>query len=96
MSDEFTSDIVAEFKANGGTVVRGDVTFRLAQDYGFCWGVERAVAMAFQARKHFPDKVSRLGGRPSAMGAHRFEDGQGDSVRALPVGAQELLDEQKC
>lgn len=57
MSDEFTSKIVPEFKENGGTVTRGDVTFRLAENYGFCWGVERAVAMAFQARKHFPDQV---------------------------------------
>ena len=57
MSDEFTSKIVGEFKANNGRITRGDTTFRLAQDYGFCWGVERAVAMAFQARKHFPDQV---------------------------------------
>lgn len=57
MSEEFTSAIVPEFKANEGTVTRGDVTFRLAESYGFCWGVERAVAMAFQARKHFPTQV---------------------------------------
>lgn len=57
MVDEFTSNIVTEFKENNGRVTRGDTTFRLAQDYGFCWGVERAVAMAFQARKHFPDQV---------------------------------------
>lgn len=57
MSDEFTSSIVTEFKENKGTVTRGDTTFKLAEYYGFCWGVERAVAMAFQARKHFPDQV---------------------------------------
>lgn len=57
MSDEFTSDIISEFKENKGTITRGDTTFKLAEYYGFCWGVERAVAMAFQARKHFPDQV---------------------------------------
>ena len=57
MSDEFTSKIVTEFKENNGRITRGDTTFRLATDYGFCWGVERAVAMAFQARQHFPDQV---------------------------------------
>ena len=57
MSDEFTSDIISEFKENKGTISRGDTTFKLAEYYGFCWGVERAVAMAFQARKHFPDQV---------------------------------------
>ncbi|CAM9170042.1 unnamed protein product [Ascophyllum nodosum] len=60
MSDEFTSKIVGEFKANNGRITRGDTTFRLAQDYGFCWGVERAVAMAFQARKHFPDQKMHI------------------------------------
>lgn len=59
MSDEFTSDIISEFKENKGTITRGDTTFKLAEYYGFCWGVERAVAMAFQARKHFPDQVHR-------------------------------------
>ncbi|CAN0295009.1 unnamed protein product, partial [Ectocarpus fasciculatus] len=32
----------------------------LAEYYGFCWGVERAVAMAFQARKHFPDQTMHI------------------------------------
>lgn len=59
MSDEFTSKIVKEFKENNGRITRGDTTFRLATDYGFCWGVERAVAMAFQARQHFPEQVCK-------------------------------------
>ncbi len=31
-----------------------DVTVRLAQAYGYCWGVERAVQMAYEARKQYP------------------------------------------
>ena len=34
----------------------GDVTVVLAKSYGFCWGVERAIALAFEARNFFPDK----------------------------------------
>eukprot|EP00904_Undaria_pinnatifida_P010157 jgi/Undpi1/6271/HiC_scaffold_20.g08755.m1 len=60
MSDEFTSKIVKEFKENNGRITRGDTTFRLATDYGFCWGVERAVAMAFQARQHFPEQTMHI------------------------------------
>eukprot|EP00752_Nemacystus_decipiens_P010478 g9335.t2 len=60
MSDEFTSTIVKEFKDNKGVVTRGDTTFKLAEYYGFCWGVERAVAMAFQARKHFPEQTMHI------------------------------------
>lgn len=27
----------------------------LAESYGYCWGVERAVQMAYEARKSYPD-----------------------------------------
>lgn len=43
MVKEFTSTIVAELRANNGVIQRGDVTVKLAEFYGFCWGVERAV-----------------------------------------------------
>jgi len=46
--------LVAEMKANGMTYARDGVTFKLADAYGFCWGVERAVQMAYEARKQFP------------------------------------------
>ena len=48
MLEEFTSPLVAELKSGSNVVKRGDVTVKLAQDFGFCWGVERAVAMSFQ------------------------------------------------
>jgi 4-hydroxy-3-methylbut-2-enyl diphosphate reductase len=34
----------------------GDVTVRLAREFGFCYGVERAVEYAYQARRKFPDR----------------------------------------
>lgn len=60
MASEFTSPLVAELRANNGKIKRGDVTIKLAEFYGFCWGVERAVAMAYQARSHFPDKTIHI------------------------------------
>lgn len=62
------TDAVAEIRQNGFRLTVGDVTFVLAESghselvteilrsYGFCWGVERAVAMAYEARDFFPDK----------------------------------------
>mmetsp|Transcript_35095 Transcript_35095/g.111542 ORF Transcript_35095/g.111542 Transcript_35095/m.111542 type:complete len:597 (-) Transcript_35095:153-1943(-) len=50
------SELVTEMRKNGFRLTVGDVTFVLAQSYGFCWGVERAVAMAYEARNFFPDK----------------------------------------
>jgi 4-hydroxy-3-methylbut-2-en-1-yl diphosphate reductase len=40
----------------------GDVTIRLAKEFGFCYGVERAVDYAYQARKKFPDRTIYLAG----------------------------------
>lgn len=56
MSTEFTSDLVAELRAAAYTIVRGGVTVKLAKAYGFCWGVERAVAMAYETRRQFPNE----------------------------------------
>jgi 4-hydroxy-3-methylbut-2-enyl diphosphate reductase len=60
MIEEFTSPLVAELRANNGQITRGDVTIKLAESYGFCWGVERAIAMAYEARSHFPDKTIHI------------------------------------
>lgn len=54
MVKEFTSDLVKELLDNANTVVRGNLTVKLAKAYGFCWGVERAVAMAYETRTKFP------------------------------------------
>jgi len=50
------SELLTKIRQNGFRLTVGDVTFVLAESYGFCWGVERAVAMAYEARNFFPDK----------------------------------------
>lgn len=54
MDQEYTSDLVKTLKENNNEFTWGDVTVKLAQSYGFCWGVERAVQIAYEARKQFP------------------------------------------
>ncbi|KAJ0252086.1 4-hydroxy-3-methylbut-2-enyl diphosphate reductase [Hirschfeldia incana] len=56
MKSEYTSDILETLKTNGYTYSWGDVTVKLAKAYGFCLGVERAVQIAYEARKQFPDQ----------------------------------------
>lgn len=51
---EYQSDLIQEIRNNNYTLQRGNVTIQLAEAFGFCWGVERAVAMAYETRKHFP------------------------------------------
>jgi 4-hydroxy-3-methylbut-2-enyl diphosphate reductase len=54
MQSEYQSDLIQEIRNNHYVLKRGDVTIRLAEAFGFCWGVERAVAMAYETRQHFP------------------------------------------
>ncbi|HEY9725285.1 MAG TPA: 4-hydroxy-3-methylbut-2-enyl diphosphate reductase [Chroococcales cyanobacterium] len=54
LQSEYQSSLIQEIRANNYQLKRGDVTIRLAEAFGFCWGVERAVAMAYETRQHFP------------------------------------------
>ncbi|WP_144864973.1 4-hydroxy-3-methylbut-2-enyl diphosphate reductase [Hyella patelloides] len=54
LDTEYQSDLIQTIRNNNYTLTRGDVTIRLAEAFGFCWGVERAVAMAYETRQHFP------------------------------------------
>lgn len=47
--------LVKQMKDQGNVWQQGDVKIVLAESYGYCWGVERAVQMAYEARKSYPD-----------------------------------------
>ncbi len=54
LNSEYQSSLIQEIRNNNYRLQRGDVTVLLAEAFGFCWGVERAVAMAYETRQHFP------------------------------------------
>lgn len=54
MQSAYQSGLIQQIRDNNYTLKRGNVTIRLAEAFGFCWGVERAVAMAYETRQHFP------------------------------------------
>jgi 4-hydroxy-3-methylbut-2-enyl diphosphate reductase len=56
MGQFYNSNLIQELRQNNYTLTAGEVTIHLAEAFGFCWGVERAVAMAYEARDHFPDR----------------------------------------
>ncbi|MEA5596602.1 4-hydroxy-3-methylbut-2-enyl diphosphate reductase [Rivularia sp. UHCC 0363] len=56
LHSEYQSSLIQEIRDRDYSLTRGDVTIRLAEAFGFCWGVERAVAMAYETRKHFPSE----------------------------------------
>uniref|UniRef100_A0A7S1XHR3 4-hydroxy-3-methylbut-2-enyl diphosphate reductase n=1 Tax=Erythrolobus australicus TaxID=1077150 RepID=A0A7S1XHR3_9RHOD len=57
MTSEFTSELIKELRREAYTVKRDGVTIKLAKSYGFCWGVERAVAIAYETRQQYPTET---------------------------------------
>ena len=60
VQDELATDydgrLVDLLRTRDYALTAGDVTVRLAKEFGFCYGVERAVEYAYQTRRKFPDK----------------------------------------
>ena len=54
LQSAYQSDLIASLRTNGQELREGRLTVRLAEAFGFCWGVERAVAMAYETRRHYP------------------------------------------
>src|SRR5438128_1204135 len=52
----YRSNLVERIRANGHILSAGDLTIKLAKEFGFCYGVERAIDLAYAARKVFPDQ----------------------------------------
>jgi 4-hydroxy-3-methylbut-2-enyl diphosphate reductase len=52
----YRSDLVERIRANGHILSAGDLTIKLAKEFGFCYGVERAIDLAYAARKAYPDR----------------------------------------
>ncbi|MDP9253610.1 MAG: 4-hydroxy-3-methylbut-2-enyl diphosphate reductase [Verrucomicrobiota bacterium] len=56
VESHYLSEIVDKVRRRGGVISVGDVTVRLAKQFGFCYGVERAIDLAYAARKVFKDR----------------------------------------
>ncbi|HET8945361.1 MAG TPA: 4-hydroxy-3-methylbut-2-enyl diphosphate reductase [Candidatus Polarisedimenticolia bacterium] len=59
---DYHSGLVERLKASGHRLAAGDLTFLLAREFGFCYGVERAVEYAYETRRRFPDRAIWLTG----------------------------------
>lgn len=60
MLAEFKSTLLGEMRESQYEMVRGagnqQVTFKLAKEFGFCWGVERSIEIALSASERFKGK----------------------------------------
>ena len=94
LSTDYHSRLVEVIRARDHVLEVGPLTFRLAREFGFCYGVDRAVDYAYETRMKFPDRPLHLVGeiihnphvnaKLEAMGVnflHRGPDGEFDFTR---------------
>jgi len=94
---DYHSRVVDTIRGAGYALEVGDLTFRLAGEFGFCYGVDRAVEYAYETRTKFPEKRTFLVGeiihnphvnqKLEAMGVqflHRPEGGEFDFSTVTP------------
>jgi 4-hydroxy-3-methylbut-2-enyl diphosphate reductase len=56
LASAYHSRLVDLLRERDYTLVEGDLTFRLAREFGFCYGVDRAVEYAYESRRKFPER----------------------------------------
>jgi 4-hydroxy-3-methylbut-2-enyl diphosphate reductase len=62
LAESYHSDLIDRIKANDFVYSSGRLTIHLAREFGFCYGVDRAVDYAYQTRRRFPDRTVYLTG----------------------------------
>jgi 4-hydroxy-3-methylbut-2-enyl diphosphate reductase len=56
LATDYHSAVVDALRAGGYRLDAGPLSFRLAREFGFCYGVDRAVDYAYESRRKFPDR----------------------------------------
>jgi 4-hydroxy-3-methylbut-2-enyl diphosphate reductase len=97
LAADYHSRVVDAIREAGYALRVGDLTFRLAGEFGFCYGVDRAVEYAYETRTKFPGKRTFLVGeiihnphvnhKLEAMGVrflHRPDGGEFDFSDVMP------------
>ncbi|HLG57085.1 MAG TPA: 4-hydroxy-3-methylbut-2-enyl diphosphate reductase [Vicinamibacterales bacterium] len=92
LAASYHSDLIAEIKAAEYRYQSGRLTIHLAREFGFCYGVDRAVDYAYQTRQRFEDRPVFLTGeiihnphvnRQIRAQGVRFLTDPGESIDAL-------------
>jgi 4-hydroxy-3-methylbut-2-enyl diphosphate reductase len=62
LAQNYASGVVDRLRELGNHARAGEVTLKLAREFGFCYGVDRAVEYAYETRQKFPDRRVFLSG----------------------------------
>lgn len=101
LEHDYTGHLVRFARECGHRLRAGEVTFRLAAEFGFCYGVDRAVEYAYEAHLRFPGRRLFITGeiihnpyvnrRLTEMGV-RFLDGEGSpEERFARLGPEDVV-----
>src|SRR5438128_12564359 len=98
LAENYHSAIIERIKVEDFTHRAGRLTIHLAREFGFCYGVDRAVDYAYQTRERFPDRHVFLTGeiihnphvneKLRAMGIRFLSD---DDVGLDRLGPQDVV-----
>jgi len=101
LDQDYGSAVIGRIKELGYAAKAGELTLRLAREFGFCYGVDRAIEYAYEARRRFPDRRLFLSGEiihnPSVnrnlreMGFTILEDGKDPGTRYSSVAAEDVV-----
>ena len=82
LAESYHSDLIESIKNADFTYASGRLTVHLAREFGFCYGVDRAVDYAYQARRRFPDRTVYLTGE-IIHNPHVNDELRGQGIRFL-------------
>jgi 4-hydroxy-3-methylbut-2-enyl diphosphate reductase len=89
LAESYHSDLVTTIKDRGYRYESGRLTVHLAREFGFCYGVDRAVDYAYQARHRFGDRRVYLTGE-IIHNPHVNEQLRAQGIRFLTDGGESL------
>ncbi len=101
LAQSYHSRVVDRLKELGYIARAGDVRVKLAREFGFCYGVDRAVEYAYEARERFPDRRiflsgeiihnPEVNGRIEALGIRILPDHRSPEERYREVEAKDVV-----
>ena len=56
LNSDYHSDLVESIRSNNNLLIEEGLEIRLAQEFGFCYGVDKAVDFAYETRRKFPER----------------------------------------
>jgi 4-hydroxy-3-methylbut-2-enyl diphosphate reductase len=101
LAQSYHSEVVERLKQLGYAARAGELRIKLAREFGFCYGVDRAVEYAYEAREQFPDRRiflsgeiihnPEVNGRIEALGIRILPDHRSPEERYVEVSRKDVV-----